>query len=303
LQPIDKSAIILNMGFGVFVGLSTVDVVYAVEALPEPNSKVVASHQEISAGGPATNAAITYAHLGGESRLITAVGRHPLTAIIKRDFAHFNVSLEDLLFGADDLPLDDEPAVSSIAVTEKTGDRAVISVNATHLRIPPQALDTSRIDHASILLVDGHHMDICTKAATHARSKGIPVVLDGGSWKDGTNELLSAVDIAVCSEDFLPPQCQSRGSVIEYLIAFGVSAAAVTAGHKPIRYASRTGSGEIPVPAVRVADTLGAGDIFHGAFCYYYAANGGHFRDALERASLVASRSCEHFGTRSWMKV
>jgi sugar/nucleoside kinase (ribokinase family) len=47
--------------------------------------------------------------------------------------------------------------------------------------------------------------------------------------------------------------------------------------------------------------TLGAGDIFHGAFCHRYVVNGFGFRDALEFASAIASRSCQYFGTRAWM--
>lgn len=49
-----------------------------------------------------------------------------------------------------------------------------------------------------------------------------------------------------------------------------------------------------------VSDDLGAGDIFHGAFCYYYLKN-SDFCDSLCRASAIAGHSCLFPGTRSWL--
>jgi len=49
-------------------------------------------------------------------------------------------------------------------------------------------------------------------------------------------------------------------------------------------------------------DTSGAGDIFHGAFCFYACEPGATFQDALAKAAVVASESCRHIGTRAWMR-
>ncbi len=45
---------------GLFVGLITLDLIYLCDRSPEKNEKIVASEQKIVAGGPATNAAITF---------------------------------------------------------------------------------------------------------------------------------------------------------------------------------------------------------------------------------------------------
>jgi sugar/nucleoside kinase (ribokinase family) len=59
------------------------------------------------------------------------------------------------------------------------------------------------------------------------------------------------------------------------------------------------------VPATAVVDTLGAGDVLHGALAYQLCAHesldAAVFADALRRAVAVASRSCASFGTRAWM--
>ena len=55
------------------------------------------------------------------------------------------------------------------------------------------------------------------------------------------------------------------------------------------------------VPTVETVDTTGAGDIFHGAFCYF-AASGSGFVGALAEAANIAAESCRFHGTREWMQ-
>ena len=50
---------------GVFVGLTVLDVVHRVTALPGRNEKITALSQFLAAGGPAANAAVIFAALGG----------------------------------------------------------------------------------------------------------------------------------------------------------------------------------------------------------------------------------------------
>ncbi|MCV3216935.1 PfkB family carbohydrate kinase, partial [Plectonema radiosum NIES-515] len=52
-------------------------------------------------------------------------------------------------------------------------------------------------------------------------------------------------------------------------------------------------------PKIEPKDTLGAGDIFHGAFCNYILRES--FPDALAQAANIAAYSCQFFGTRRWM--
>jgi sugar/nucleoside kinase (ribokinase family) len=51
---------------------------------------------------------------------------------------------------------------------------------------------------------------------------------------------------------------------------------------------------------VGVVDTLGAGDILHGAFCWYFLRS-GDFAESLQAASRIATLSVRYFGSREWM--
>jgi len=281
---------------GVFVGLATIDVVYRVDQFPATNSKVVAGSQDVYVGGPATNASIAFAHLGGASSLVSGVGSHALGGVIKHELQEFSVGLVDL-----NPNFDQPPPISAVAVN-RSGERNVISANSSRNSPPPAQVDESRLEGCSIVMVDGHFMDACRAWAKAARARGIRVVLDGGSWKEGTAELLESVDIAICSSDFKPPQCATEEEVLRYLQGHGIQNIAVTHGGEPVRFVSATSSGTVKVPAVERVDTMGAGDIFHGAFCYY-AASGQGLVAALAEATGIAAESCRYKGTREWMKV
>lgn len=278
---------------GVFVGLSTIDIIYGVDKFVSGNVKITANSQDVFVGGPATNASIAFASLGGQASLVAAVGRHSLTHMIKDELESYSIRLVDL-----NPAFDAVPVISSVAV-DRSGNRNVVSANALRVVTPPAAVDKHLLDQAGTVLVDGHYMQACQTWARTARDRKTPVVFDGGSWKDGTDELLKSVDTAICSADFLPPGCSSKNDVIKSLKNSGVANIAITDGAKPIHFLSGTSSGTLRVPEVKVVDTMGAGDVFHGAFCYF-ALEGRGFVEALAEAAAIAAQSCRYRGAREW---
>lgn len=284
------------MAVGVFVGLSTIDLIHSVDEFPSSNSKAVARSQELFAGGPATNAAIVFSHLGGISTLVAAVGKNGLATIIRDELERNCIELIDLAPEYDGLP-----AISSVWV-DGQGRRSVVSVNASNLAQSLPHVRGATLADARILLVDGHSIEACHAWARAAHSAGIQVVFDGGSWKSGTEDLLTFVDTAICSADFMPPGCANEDQVIDYLRARRLKRIAITRGAEPIRFVNDSSTGTIPVPQVDVVDTTGAGDVLHGAFCYYASAGRG-FVESLRDAAAVASEFCRYPGTRRWMQA
>lgn len=283
----------------VSAGLSTLDVIQLVEKYPADNEKVSALAQTVAAGGPAANAAATIAHLGGEAILLTRVGRHPLAAGIHTDLGHIGVHLMDLA-EADTAA----PTVSSIVVSAGTGNRAVVSTNAAARQLAVPELGTV-LNGAAAALVDGHYPELAVAVLTEARRLGIPTLLDAGSWKPVTPELLPLLDVVVCSADFRPPGTTSQEEVAALLAAAGVRWIAISRGGDPTLQWTGTGFAEHPVPRIDVVDTLGAGDVLHGALAlavaHRWPLTDATFADALIDAAAVSSRSCASFGTRAWM--
>ena len=306
---------------GLFLGLATLDIIYLANTPLGPNEKQVAADYQLSPGGPATNAAVTFAQISNrnEARLAAVIGQHPLAQLIRSDAQQWNVCLQDL---APDHR--EPPSLSSILVNAQTGERSIISINAKRHQIvvptnPPGTAKTSEpfqdlLNELDILLIDGHQMELSAHLAHLAQKQNIPVVIDGGSWKVGFEAVLSATDYAICSADFRPPGCGSEAEAMAYLRGLGIPHIAFSHGDGPIIYwqrqtpkdnpspiHTRSHSGQITVPTIEAVDTLGAGDIFHGAFCHYILEL--EFPQALEAAAAIASRACQSFGPRSWLEA
>lgn len=287
---------------GLFVGLCTLDVIQLVDHVPGVNEKLTAREQTIAAGGPAANAAAAFGHVGGAATLLSRVGAHPLAEGIRADLDALDVTLVDLA-----AQLAVPPTVSSILVTAATGERAVASTDAASAGLPlaqPGDLD-ALIAAADIVELDGHHGELALAVARAARAVGRRTLLDGGRWRTGVAALLPHVDVAVCSADFHPPGTRTVTDTLEFLLARGVGWAAISRGREPIVWAGLDGSGTIEVPPTAVVDTLGAGDVLHGALAHQLSPPGPldaeRFAFALRRAAALASRSCASFGTRAWM--
>ncbi|RDI47115.1 PfkB family carbohydrate kinase [Nocardia mexicana] len=286
------------MATAVFVGLATLDIAYAVRRYPAEDSKTQAEDQFLGAGGPAANAAVAYAFLSGRTpALVTALGEHPLAQVIRRDLDDHGVAPVDMTPGGDQ-----RPPVSSVVVATETGTRTIVSLDGSRIAAGFEPSQLGPLNDASIVLTDGHYPESAIGFATAARKSGVTVVLDAGRWRPVHAELLPLVDIAICSASFRPPDSGATpDEVFDRVHAYGVGRIAITQGGGPIRYSTPEDRGGIAVPSAPAVDTLGAGDILHGAFCHYHVA-GQSFPDALRSAAAVATRSCEYLGTREWMR-
>lgn len=286
---------------GLFVGLITLDTIYLAEAPPAANQKCVADDFVLAAGGPASNAAVAFAELGGNAVLAGALGRHALAAVAGDELQGLGVRLADLMPDVPDVP--GPPPLSSVVVSRASGERAVMSRNSMGRELSVAAIGEPRLRallaDADVLLVDGHQMAL---AQWLGRNKGnTPLVVDAGSWKPGFDAVIAAADYVIASANFHPPGYDDDAQVMTWLRQQGVLNAAISHGGGPIVYCGETGSGELMPQPVAVVDTLGAGDFLHGAFCYHCLRQ--PFADALAAAAAVASRSCTRFGTRAWLSA
>jgi len=286
------------------VGLATLDVIQLVARLPECNEKVVALDLLTAAGGPAANAAVAAAHVGSDVTLMTALADDPVAAIIRADLEACSVTVRGV-------PTDAPSVVASILVTAGSGDRAIVSPSssASSSTAAAPSLTESEIDGVldgvTAVHIDGYHPELAIPIASAARARGIPVLLDAGSHKPHTEQVLAHVDVAVVSGDFASPGVNADPvSVLAYLVDNGIAFAAVTRGPRAIAFRAATTRGGVAVDPVTVADTLGAGDFFHGALAHLVARHGlseARFPQDLAWASRVAGASLGSFGTRAWL--
>lgn len=265
---------------GLFIGLCTTDYLYYIDNYPQENTKIKTNHFDTYIGGPATNAAITYALLGGDATVATCLGKSPQAKAMKQELESFGVKVLD--FSQDDIL----PNTSSIVIS-KSGNRTIFSGQSCFKQIVEQ--DVTNYD---FYLFDCNQqeisLDILRKIAVEKT-----VLLDAGSWKENIKLFLERADIVIASEVFINPQNHNLLEMEECKAKHKV----ITRGEKPLLFDVK----EIPVPNVEVVDTLGAGDIFHGAFCYGYFELHKNMESALEYAIQIASESVKYKGPRNFI--
>ena len=278
----------------IFIGRSTIDHTYLIDSFPQENTKVFAREYLRQFGGPALNAAITFNILGGSSRLISYFGNSSSMIKIKDELkSAYGIDILDLIKDSRyQIP------ESSIFVC-KSGTRTIVNSPRQDNK-EDICYKNLNLAGSSVILLDGFVFSNDLKIELlEARKKGAIIVLDGGSWKNETINILDTVDIAICSSKFMMPG-HNMDQTISFMLNKGVDFIAITNNENDIIvYESNITARKIPVPQVNAIDTLGAGDVLHGAFCYYLV-EGYNLREALHRAAQIASRSCGYFGTHKW---
>ena len=296
-----KNARALSRPTGVFIGLTTLDVVHLVEHAPRENEKITATAQFVAAGGPAANAAVTYAALGGEAILVTAIGRGAVADLITADLARCGVTVRDLTPDA----VDTAP-VSAVAVNPSTGTRSVVSVDATGAAVPGSAavvsLLESVLEGAAVALIDGHHPAVAVAGASAARAAGIPIVVDAGRWKPIMAELIPCDPEMICSDDFRIPPTKTPAENARELTVNGVMTVVTTHGGDPVDWVHGGAAGSVEVPTVTAVDTLGAGDVFHGAYAFARSNDALDLAERIRFASKIAAHRVSIIGPRTWLE-
>jgi sugar/nucleoside kinase (ribokinase family) len=272
---------------GLFIGLTTLDLVNYVERFPAPDEKLQSDHCWIGAGGPAANAAATFAALGGQATLITGLGKGALGRLAGADLTAHGVDVIDVSTGG-------ELAVSSVVVDAR-GRRTVVSLNARGLGVQPGAARLADLPAPDVVAVDGHYPRLAALVLGRPSMASAPAVLDPGNSKPHLPELMDRCGhiIASCGLD----DAARADEILARLQVHRPVLAAVTAGADPITASFDGVVQRIDVPATRAVDTLGAGDVLHGAYAYYLST-GRPPPEALRAAGVVAARSCGHRGPR-----
>jgi sulfofructose kinase len=161
--------------------------------------------------------------------------------------------------------------VAYILVDESSGERTILWQRDPRVALRAKELRREWVVRARALLVDGHDVAAATAAARWARTAGIPVIADVDNIYAGIETLLKNVDYLIGSREF-PGRLVGKKKLLLALPMlrhrFGCRFVASTLGkHGALGW---DGSRFYYSPAyrVRVVDTTGAGDVFHGAFVY-----------------------------------
>jgi sulfofructose kinase len=277
------------------VGVAVQDNMFAIERLPSEPTKVFARDFCQVGGGPAANAAVTVAQLGGKASLWARVGADAVGAGIVSELAGYGVDTARVK----QIP-DRRSGVSAVLI-DGNGERSIVAFADRKLDT-----DTNWLPRELPADIDAILCDVRWPAASEhvmklARDTRIPIVLDADLTDDdavgrlfgmATHVVFSSPALrrhtgrAAIDEALKQAQDQTKGVV------------AVTRGAEGFSWLEDGAVRSIPAMRVDVVDTLAAGDVFHGAFALGLG-EGHRTEGAGQFATAAAALKCTRWGGRS----
>jgi sulfofructose kinase len=276
------------------LGHCTVDYIGVLEHFPECDKKTEILELSIQGGGPVSTALVTLAGFGVETSYLGKISDDDFGNFIRQGLREAGVDTRGLVI---------EPGkvspFSFIAVDRKTAKRGIFWTRGDVSLITPQEVQLHLIDGAKILHVDGLAIDAQIAAARYARDHGITVVYDAGSPRPRMEELMKLTDVLVASERFAAEV--GRGALAESLRLLqmkGPRTVVVTIGEEGSVGMENGETYIVPALQVKVVDTTGAGDVYHGAFIYGML-QGFPLRERMRFANAAAGLKCRSLGGRA----
>jgi sugar/nucleoside kinase (ribokinase family) len=259
--------------------------------LPVGDEKHVASTYAISFGGNAVTAAFCCAKLSIVPDLLTTVADDWLGRMFLDMASRYAISVHHRKVKTSSLSF----------IMPKEGKRAIVRCRDDNYLHSFPILD---LGHCRALHVDGHQPDAAIYYAKHCREAGILTSLDGGGLRSNTHELLGFIDVAIVAERLCEQMRLSTPEMLEYLKNRGCRIGGVTLGAQGLIWYDEMGAvrsdGALAVPADKILDTSGAGDVFHGAYLYSYLKNPTQaWKDHFGFAQAASAHKIQHLGNEA----
>ena len=257
-------------------------------------------HEEIlSPGGQVASAMVTCASLGLRTKYIGTVG----------DDERGRIQMESLLAAGVDLEhvqMRRGCATQSayIIIDRTTGERTVLWRRDDCLRLEPAEITPEQITCARLLHIDGH--DTARRGARRqiARRPASP-----SPWTSTRSITASTACCPMSTTSSpapsFPVQWTNESDPFKALETiqreYKMRVAAMTLGAHGALALDRGKFIYSPAFVVDCVDTTGAGDVFHGAFCYA-VLQGMPMREALDFSNAMAALNCTALGARGGIR-
>jgi sulfofructose kinase len=278
------------------VGIATLDLVFRVDTYPTEPGKYRAHGRDEVGGGVAANAAVTVAALGGEAAFIGCVGDDPTGDRIVTGLVGAGVDVAAVRrAGGAASPL-------SAVLIDAAGERLIVNHADPDLFSACRAVDGHELAGTGAVLTDMRWPGGAVPALSEARARGLPAIVDcdhDPAVGRGT-EILAAATHVIFSLPTL--MAFTGGADAEEALRRAAEQTdawvAATAGDEGVYWLDDGSVRHLSAFVVEVVDTLGAGDVFHGAFALA-VVEGQSLESALRFAAGAAAVKCTRVGGRA----
>lgn len=282
------------------VGLNATDTLLVVPKFPSYSGKEPFVEEILSVGGQVASAVVTCQKLGLKTKYIGTVGDDYRGRLQLKSLTESGVDISDVQVR------ENCPNQSAyIIIDQSTGERTVLWRRQDCLRLEPDEITVEQITSSRLLHIDGHDTAAVAKAARIAREHSIPVTVDVDTIYHGFEEVLPYVDYLIASTNF-PVQWTNERDPFKALERmqreYGMRVAAMTLGAHGSLALEGGKFHYAPAFVVNCVDTTGAGDVFHGAFCYGVLQE-WPLAKTLELSNAMAALNCKAIGARGGVRT
>jgi sulfofructose kinase len=273
------------------VGHAVQDFVFNVPDIPTTPAKHRATAFSSMGGGPAATAAVCIARLGGTALLAARVGNDAIADLIEAELVGYGVDCTHLsrITGCGS-------SLSAVFV-DKRGERLIVNHLDPNLPTSTDWLPSPAALGCRAVLADTRWPAGALAALGAARDSGLPAVLDADQPIPSDGRLLAAATHVAFSQDALADYT-GESDPVQGLRAAGLSNwCCVTVGVHGVHVLENGVHQHIAGHRVPVIDTLGAGDVWHGAFALALA-EGQPELAAVRFASAAAALKVQRAGGR-----
>ena len=269
------------MNKAVGIGACVMDTLINVPNYPKEDTKMRAESSKQAGGGPVATGLVAAAQLGAEADYIddTNITLNPDNIEVLSGYRSFS---------------------SVIWLSAKASSRTCVFDKGN---LPPLKLNDEQkkaIIDADLLMIDGNEMSGALEAVKIARENGTKVLYDAGGLYDNVECLLPYADILIPSEEFalgITGEKKAENAAKKLYEKYNPDVVVITQGKNGGTLYDGTRLTAYPAFSVKVADSNGAGDVFHGAFAAGYL-KGYDFLKCCYFASGVSAVKCTGVGAR-----
>ena len=277
------------------VGLNATDTMILIPHFPSYGGKVPFLQEILSPGGQVASALVCCASLGLRTKYIGTIGDDERGRIQIESLRGTGINLDHV-----QLRRNCANQSAYILIDQTTGERTVFWSRPECLRISPDEISEDQVACARLLHIDGHDTPAVAHAARIAKKHNIPVTVDVDTIYKGFEDVLPNVDYLVTSSEF-PERWTGEADPMRALTlmqdTYGMRVAAMTLGAHGALARVDGRFHYSPAFVVNCLDTTGAGDVFHGAFCYA-VVKGFSIAETLEFSNAMAALNCTALGAR-----
>ena len=277
------------------LGQCCVDYLALVEQYPDINEKREVNSLTIQGGGPVATAMVTLSRLGASTSFIGKISDDYFGTLIQDSLTGEHVNIDHIV-----VEKGGRSQVSFIVIEKETGKRTIFWSRPTVTPLSPDEINKDIIRNASVLHLDELMIEGSLEAARCAKDAGVTVVVDAGSLREGSLELIKMADYFITSEDFAKQYYKSydpKAAAME-LLKLGSEVVVVTLGDKGSITVSKESYFYQPAFKIKAVDTTGCGDVFHGAFIFGLIQR-WDLKETIRFASATAALKCRNIGGRT----